>query len=283
MGTDSGEGFAADGEGPSRVVRLSPFKLASTAVSNEQFHAFVRATGYVTEAEQYGESFVFWLQVDSSRRAAIRRTVRELPWWLPVEGACWQRPHGPGSGTLDRLDHPVVHVSWNDAMAYCDWAGVYLPTEAQWEFAARGGLEGRRYPWGDELVDEGEGRCNLWHGRFPDLPRSPWFPDTVAVDRFEPNGYGLFNMAGNVWEWCADWFSPTYHADTPETDPVQHRASGRRSLRGGSFLCHDNYCNRYRVAGRNSNAPDASASNIGFRVALRGDPQDDPRGEGESI
>ena len=267
MGTDAvEEGFAEDGEGPAREVEVAPFAIARTAVTNAQFRAFVRATSYITEAEQAGSSFVFYLQVEPERRAVIRQVSRELPWWLPVEGACWQRPTGPGSWIHDRLDHPVVHVSWNDAAAYCAWADAQLPTEAQWEFAARGGLAGRRYAWGDELEPGGRRRCNIWQGEFPSRPAPGWSPGTVAASDFEPNGWGLHQMAGNTWEWCADWASADYHRSTALLDPLQDKPTGRRSLRGGSFLCHESYCNRYRVAARGSNTPDSSASNCGFRV-----------------
>lgn len=267
MGTDSLEGYAADGEGPSRLVRVGAFEIAATTVNNAEFREFVRATRYVTDAEQIGSSFVFWLQVDPELRQAARQVPRGLPWWLEVEAACWQRPEGPGSSILQRLDHPVVHVSWNDAQAYCEWAGLRLPTEAQWEYAARGGLDGKRYAWGDDIEPDGGDRCNIWHGRFPDQPAAPWRPGTLPARWFEPNGFGLYHAAGNVWEWCDDWFSPTYHQDTDRVDPHQTRITGRRSTRGGSFLCHVSYCNRYRVAGRNSNPPASSSSNCGFRVA----------------
>ncbi len=267
MGTDTAEGFAEDGEGPARRVVLSPFAIARTAVTNAQFRDFVRATAYVTEAEQAGFSFVFYLQLEPARRQAVRQVSRELPWWLPVEGACWQRPSGPGSAIHQRLRHPVVHVSWNDAAAYCAWAGLRLPTEAEWEYAARGGLQGMRYPWGHELEPQGQTRCHIWQGRFPAQPAAGWQPDTLPAASFAPNRIGLYDMAGNTWDWCADWFSPSYHRDTDNQDPLQRHASGRRSLRGGSFLCHESYCNRYRVAARGSNTPGSSSSNIGFRVA----------------
>jgi sulfatase modifying factor 1 len=267
MGTDDAEGHAEDGEGPSRRVTVSAFSISPTAVTNAEFREFVRATRYITDAEQVGSSFVFFLQADEAVRRAARVVPSGLPWWLPVEGACWQRPHGPGSSILDRLDHPVVHVSWRDAAAYCAWAGVRLPSEAQWEYAARGGLEGRRYPWGDDFDADGAGRCNTWRGDFPSRPAPPWRPDTMPAASHDPNGLGLYNLSGNVWEWCADWFSPTYHQDTAAHDPLQSRITGRRSMRGGSFLCHRSYCNRYRVAGRSSNAPASTSSNCGFRVA----------------
>jgi formylglycine-generating enzyme required for sulfatase activity len=267
MGSDDLDGFAEDGEGPARMVELSPFAIAPTAVTNAQFRAFVRATSYITEAEEVGFSFVFYLQVDPQVRRGIRQVSRELPWWLPVEGACWQRPAGPGSSIHDRLRHPVVHVSWNDAAAYCAWAGLRLPTEAEWEFAARGGLAGRRYPWGDAFEPDGQRHCNTWQGGFPSEPAPGWQPGTVAADVFPANGWGLHNMAGNAWEWCADWFSPDYHRETAARDPLQARPTGRRAMRGGSFLCHASYCNRYRVAARGANTPGSSTSNCGFRVA----------------
>jgi sulfatase modifying factor 1 len=267
MGSDSAEGYPEDGEGPSREVRLRPFSIAATAVTNAEFAAFVRATRYVTEAEAAGSSFVFWLQLDASARERVRRVSPTLPWWLEVDGACWQRPQGPGSSIEARADHPVVHVSWNDASAYCAWAGVRLPTEAQWEYAARGGLEGARFPWGDDFGHEGEGLCNTWRGDFPRHPRAPWQPDTMPVASHAPNGWGLYNMAGNVWEWCADWFSSRYHEEASVNEPRGSRPSGQRSMRGGSFLCHASYCHRYRVAGRHANTPSSSASHCGFRVA----------------
>lgn len=250
MGDDRGEGFPADGEAPARRVHVEPFRIGATTVTNAQFNEFVRATGHVTQAEQLGSSFVFYLQLAPQLRAQVRSYPQGLPWWLEVPDACWQRPHGPGSSAANRMDHPVVHVSWHDAHAYCDWAGARLPAEAQWEYAARGGLEGRRYAWGDTMPEPPP--CNIWRGDFPNKPAPGWQPDTLPVRSFEPNGFGLYQVAGNVWEWCADCFEA---GDT------------RRSMRGGSFLCHDSYCNRYRVAARSSNTPDSSASNIGFRVA----------------
>ena len=267
MGTDLPDGFPADGEGPPRKVTLRPFRIAAITVTNEQFAQFVRATGYITQAEEAGSSFVFYLQVPPQARAAIRRVPSGLPWWLEVGDACWQRPEGPGSHLRGRMDHPVVHVSWNDAQAYCEWAGASLPTEAQWECAARGGLEQRRCPWAN--AEPTAQRCNIWRGAVPNQPAEGWEPAPMPARSHAPNASGLYNMSGNGWEWCADAFHPHYHAITPATDPLQAEPTSRRSMRGGSFLCHDSYCNRYRVAARGSNTPESSASNIGFRVAAQ--------------
>jgi len=268
MGNDLADAVAADGEGPVRRVSITGFSIAPTTVTNRDFSEFVRATRYVTEAERFGASFVFYLQVPATERKQIRQVAAGLPWWLPVADASWQRPEGPGSHIYERLDHPVVHVSWNDAQAYCAWAGVRLPTEAEWECAARGGLDGRRFAWGDDLMQNGVPRCNVWRGSFPNAPQDHWQPAPVPVATGDPNGFGLFNTCGNVWEWCEDWFSPTYHQATTAGDPKFSRPTGRRSMRGGSFLCHDSYCNRYRVAARSSNKPESSSSNLGFRIAV---------------
>ena len=267
MGSDDPDGFVDDGEGPARDVSVDRFRIAPAAVTNREFNAFVRATRYLTDADRCGSSFVFYLQVPEAVRKTLRQVAAGLPWWLPVPYASWQRPEGAGSHIHDRLDHPVVHVSWNDATAYCRWAGVRLPTEAEWEYAARGGLENRRYPWGDELDPGGHPRCNIWRGSFPNAPATGWEPTTIAAAAGEANGYGLFNVAGNVWEWCADWFDNAYHHVAATRNPLGAKPTGRRSMRGGSFLCHDSYCNRYRVAARGCNTPESSSSNCGFRVA----------------
>ncbi len=267
MGSADREGFAEDGEGPVRTVAMSGFVIAAYTVTNAQFGAFVRATGFVTEAERCNWSFVFHASVPEPLKRRIPRAPAQTPWWLPVPRAYWAQPEGPGSTILERLDHPVVHVSWNDAQAFCRWAGARLPSEAQWEYAARGGLDGRAFPWGDELTPVGEHRCNVWQGDFPIRNTGDdGFVGTAPVDAYLPNGFGLYNVAGNVWEWCGDTFSPAYHRETSTFDPIFVEPSPARSLRGGSFLCHRSYCNRYRVAARSSNTPGTSASNIGFRV-----------------
>ena len=268
MGNDDGAAIAGDGEGPAREVTVSAFAIAPTAVTNAAFGAFVRATRYVTEAERVGSSFVFYRQLDEATRRGRKPLVPDLPWWLDVEGACWQRPEGPGSSLAQRMDHPVVHVAWQDAIAYCAWSGTRLPTEAEWEYAARGGQAGRRYPWGDDLAPAGRPRCNIWQGAFPNRPSAGWRPGTMPADAFEPNGHGLYNLVGNVWEWCSDWFLPGYHQRTGLVDPRQEEATGRRSLRGGSFLCEASYCFRYRVAARSSAPPSTTTSHCGFRVAM---------------
>jgi len=252
MGTEDKDGFTEDHEGPVREVTVASFAIDAYAVTNARFAEFVDATGYRTEAEQFGWTYVFAKFVSGHLRKSSPRP-QQTPWWCGVSGAYWRTPEGPGSGIEDRWDHPVVHISWNDAVAYCAWAGRRLPTEAEWEYAARGGLDQARYPWGDELTPGGEHRCNIWQGRFPARnTEEDGYVGTAPVDAFQPNGFGLYNVAGNVWEWCADWFD---------------EAHANRAMRGGSYLCHDSYCNRYRVAARTANTPDSSSGNLGFRTA----------------
>ena len=269
MGADDDVGFPDDGEGPVRTVRLSPFSMDRYAVTNRQFQTFVNATGYRTDAERFGWSFVFRRFVSKvTLRRGHAQEVQGLPWWYGVKGAYWVKPEGKGSTIEDRLDHPVVHVSHTDAGAYCTWAGVRLPTEAEWECAARGGLVGKRYVWGDELTPGGIHQCNIWQGTFPTHnTEEDGFAGTAPVHSFEPNGFGLYNMAGNVWEWCADWWSTRHPEERPLQDPVGPARGSSRVMRGGSYLCHHSYCNRYRVAARSSNTPDSSTGNCGFRVA----------------
>ena len=251
MGTDYAGGFPADGEGPVRPVKVDPFWMDATAVTTSSFGNFVEATGYKTEAEQFGWSFCFRSEQASQHVAAV-------PWWGKVDGINWRHSDGP--------DHPVVHVTWNDAAAYANWAGKRLPSEAEWEFAARGGLEQKLYAWGDELTPQGEHRANIWQGTFPtDNTAEDGYVFTAPVNAFAPNGYGLFNMAGNTWEWCADWFDAAWHITATYENPTGPPAGAARVMRGGSFLCHESYCNRYRVAARTQNTPDSSAANIGFR------------------
>jgi sulfatase modifying factor 1 len=273
MGDAFGEGYAADGEGPVHKVSVSPYFIDATTVANAAFARFVNATGYVTEAEQLGISAVFHLLFQGDRDEVVG-TPPGTPWWLVVRGASWRTPYGPGSSIARLQNHPVVQVTWNDARAYAAWAGKRLPTEAEWERAARGGLEGRRFPWGDDLHPRGTWACNIWQGEFPRSNTvEDGFVGTAPVKHYRPNGYGLWNAVGNVWEWTEDWFAAdTYQrrTGTPVVDPLgpeQPDASDRRVMRGGSYLCHDTYCYRYRVAARSANTPDSAASNIGFRCA----------------
>ena len=256
MGTDSAEGFAADGEGPVRPVKLDPFYIDVYPVTNRQFGEFVSATGYVTEAERFGWSFLFHTHVAPED---IVDRVAAVPWWCKVNGVTWRHPQQPEN-------HPVLHVSWNDAAEYCRWAGKRLPTEAEWEYAARGGLEQKLYAWGDDLTPEGRHMCNIWQGEFPDVDTAEDGYSAVGpADAFPANGYGLFGITGNAWEWCADWFDNSYHLITTRVNPIGPRRGNTKVMKGGSFLCHKSYCNRYRVAARTSNTPDSASENIGFR------------------
>ena len=266
MGSDGPMAHADDGEGPVRVVEVQPFRIAPTAVTNSEFNRFVSATGYKTEAERFGWSFVFsqFIKIESADDLPASQGA---PWWRAMPKASWREPEGPGSDIDDRSDHPVVHVSWNDAIAYCNWTGLRLPTEAEWEFAARGGLEQKLYPWGDELTPGGRHRMNVWQGDFPVRnTAADGYISTAPVTAYEANGFGLSNMTGNVWEWCADWF---LNRDSHKfrVGPPRPTHSEGKVLRGGSYLCHESYCNRYRVSARSHNTPDSSTGNASFRCA----------------
>jgi formylglycine-generating enzyme len=240
MGTDGPDAIPGDGEAPAREVEVAPFAIDAYAVTVHRFARFVEETGHLTDAEREGWSFVFAGRLPDDFPPT--RALAAAPWWRVVHGASWREPDGPGS--IARPDHPVVHVSYRDAIAFCAWAGARLPSEAEWEYAARAGSQ-ERFPWGDEL---GERNCNVFRGSFPDGSA-----DTVPVDAYAPNAFGLHNVIGNVWEWSADAFGP-----------------GTRAIRGGSYTCHDAHCTRYRLSARTGNAPDASMGNLGFRVAATG-------------
>lgn len=268
MGDCTGDGNRGDGETPVHEVFVSKFEIDATSVTNAQFALFIAATGYRTEAETFGFSAVFHLAIDAPAED-IMRPAAGTPWWFGVRGADWSHPYGRNSSLEGLEDHPVVHVSWNDAVAYCSWADRWLPSEAQWERASRGGLDGARYPWGDVFRDTAtaEWPCNIWQGTFPkkNTADDGWLT-TARVTSFEPNGYGIWQTVGNVWEWCNDWFSTDYYRSTPGADPAGPFRGQARVLRGGSYLCHDSYCNRYRNSARSSNTPDSSTGNAGFRT-----------------
>jgi len=266
MGTDDERGYPADGEGPIHEVELGTYEIGATTVTNDEFAAFIDATGYVTTAEHYGNSFVFGGLLPDDFPPT--QGVASAPWWRLVEGSSWRRPEGPHSDVAARGDHPVVHVSWLDAIAFCEWSGTRLPTEAEWERAARGGLNGVHFPWGDDLEPDDRHLMNVFQGEFPggDTGADGWV-GTCPVGSYPPNGFGLFETTGNVWEWCADWFDPGYYSVSPSVDPTGPPSGSRRVMRGGSYLCHHSYCWRYRVDARSSNTPDSTAGNIGFRVA----------------
>lgn len=266
MGGDDPCGIVEDGEGPVREVWLSDYLIDATVVSNAAFAAFCAETGYVTDAERFGWSFVFFAALHpDAAHFVIDEQVAAAPWWLAVKHTHWRCPDGPGSDYQGLADHPVVHVSWNDARAYAAWAGKRLPTEAEWEKAARGGLDGAMFPWGDELLPRGQHMCNIWQGQFPHVNLGKdGFLTTAPVRSFPPNGYGLYQMAGNVWEWCEDDFTTSRHADAAAPSATPGNA-GAKVIKGGSYLCHASYCNRYRVAARSFNTGQSSTAHMGFR------------------
>ncbi|KPD10899.1 sulfatase modifying factor 1 (C-alpha-formyglycine- generating enzyme 1) [Phaeobacter sp. 11ANDIMAR09] len=254
-----------DGEDPMRKTRIKPFRMGATSVTNAQFKAFVEATGYVTEAERFGWSFVFWAQVPESLGAT--QGVIDIEWWRRVDGANWRDINGPGTMAEHwHPDHPVVQVSWNDARAYADWVGGRLPTEAEWEHAARGGMGDVRFPWGDQEPNDTDFQpCNIWQGRFPEVNTAKdGFAATAPAQFYDPNGYGLYNLVGNVWEWTAE----AYRIKSLKKHVRQRLAGmkGYKLSKGGSFLCHKSYCYRYRIAARSGTSPDSATTHQGFRV-----------------
>ena len=292
MGGDNNQ--ASEDEYPKHKVQVDPFYMDVTEVTNAQFKKFTDATGYVTTAERKPD----WEEIKKTVPpgtpkppdnvlVAASLVFRQADgpvdlnnfnqWWSWVEGASWRHPQGPGSSIEGKDDYPVVHVSWDDAQAYCKWAGKRLPTEAEWEFAARGSLVNNIYPWGNEHVNQGAPKANSWEGKFPYLnEKKDGYVTAAPVKSFAANGYGLYDMAGNVWEWCSDWYHHDYYQQLkgkltvnpqgPDKsyDP-QEPYNAKRSLRGGSFLCNDSYCSGYRVARRMKSSPDTGLEHTGFR------------------
>lgn len=250
MGTNDGFPY----EGPAHAVTVKSFWMDRHEVTVAEFARFVKATGYRTEAERFGWSGVFDLKEGI---------------WKRVDGADWRHPEGPGSTA--KPNEPVTQVSWNDAAAYARWAKKRLPTEAEWERAARGGLADKTYPWGNDLCPNKRHRANLWQGEFPyHNTGADGYVRRAPVGNFPPNGYGLYDMAGNVWEWCADWYDERYYAGSPKADPPGPARGEERVLRGGSWMCSENYCQGYRVAARSKAAPDTALNNLGFRCVQDG-------------
>ncbi len=281
-------------EKPAHRVRVDGFWMDETDVTNTQFREFVEATGYVTTAEKKPDLEEIMKQVPPgtpppAKELLVPGSVVFTPpdqpvaldnpgqWWKWTPGADWRHPEGPGSSLQGKDDHPVVHVSWHDAVAYARWAGKRLPTEAQWEYAARGGLEGKTYVWGDEKFNEDRAQCNIWQGHFPDHNTAKdGYLRTSPVKAFPPNGYGLYDMAGNVWQWCDDWFLPEAYRGRagggivvnptgPEHSFDPRLRPPERVHRGGSFLCCDGYCFNYRPSARMGCTPDTGMSHVGFR------------------
>jgi formylglycine-generating enzyme required for sulfatase activity len=295
MGSDGPE--ARPMESPVHQVRVDGFWMDVAEVTNAQFAAFAKATGYVTIAEKVPTLEEIMAQLppgtpppskDVLQAGSLVFTPPDHPvplnnvaaWWYWTLGSNWRHPEGPDNGIEDRPDHPVVHIAWDDAVAYCRWAGKRLPTEAEWEFAARGGLEGARFVWGDTLRLKEKPMANIWHGRFPDdNTAEDGYVLTAPVKSYPPNKYGLYDMAGNVWEWCSDWYRPDTYRQRQQKTAVNPAGPNKsfnptdpyspsRVIRGGSFLCHVSYCESYRPGARRGSAVDTGLSHLGFRCVM---------------
>jgi formylglycine-generating enzyme required for sulfatase activity len=246
MGTNDGMNY----EAPAHEVTVKSFWMDKSEITVAEFAKFIAVTGYKTEAEKFGWSGVFNLKTGE---------------WEKVDGADWRHPDGPQSKAAP--DEPVCQVSWNDAVEYAKWAGKRLPTEAEWEYAARGGLAGKEYAWGDDLRPNGKPVANWWQGRFPDNNTSEdGFLGRAPVRSFAPNGFGLYDVTGNVWEWCADWYAEDYYLKAARENPTGPGGGTERVIRGGSWMCAENFCNNYRVAARSHATPDSGLNNLGFRL-----------------
>lgn len=267
MGAAKGR-YPDDLDSPRRRVFVSPFRLGRTAVTNRQWAAFAEESGYRTVAEREGWSFVFHLFLADP--LGYVEHPPQTPWWRAVGGASWAAPEGPGSDWRDKADHPAVHLSWFDAQAMAEYLGLRLPTEAEWEFAARGGLKHARFPWGNDLVPASGHRHNTWQGEFPRVNSADdGFVGTCPADHFPPNAYGFHNLTGNVWEWTGTKFGPLPEGDgkLPPRDPQGPAEGPGYVIRGGSYLCHVSYCERYQVHSRTHNTPDSSTGHMGMRLA----------------
>lgn len=263
LGSNDSESSVEDGETIRRKVTINSFYMDKYAVTNEQFSQFIKETGYVTEAERYGWSFVFYSFIRDVNESDLLGSSPHTPWWHAVNGANWKYPEGRNSSIANRLRHPVVHVSWNDAKAYANWAGKRLPTESEWEYAAASGVIDRTYPWGNELHLNGIHHCNIWQGEFPSVNNGDdGYIGTAPVDSFEANDFGLYNMSGNVWEWCEDIYNTQFAREA-----VLQMESNVRVIKGGSYLCHHSYCNRYRISARTFNTANSTTGHMGFRCA----------------
>ena len=263
MGADDGP-HKEDGEGPVRAIFVDRFKISTTAISNSNFREFIKATNYRTLAEEIGSSFVFFGFLDTPNDYDSSSLS---PIWRSVRGACWHAPEGPDSNVFERANHPVVHISLRDALAFCDWNNIRLLSEAEWEYSARGGLDGMRFPWGNNLRCNGHKMANIWEGSFPgfDKNNSKKF-GTVKVNSFDPNNFGLYNMIGNTWELVSDRFT-NLHSPRNQKNPHGPLNGDSFVGKGGSYLCHHSYCARYRVSSRQAIKFDTTTGNIGFRVA----------------
>ncbi|WP_255606291.1 formylglycine-generating enzyme family protein [Nitratireductor rhodophyticola] len=254
-----------DGEGPRRQMRLSPYRIETVPVTNARFAAFVRETGYVSLAERFGWGPVF--RPFLANPESVKPSATATPWWGRGDGAAWFQPEGPGSSVADRADHPVVHIAWDDARAFAAWAGGRLPTEAEWETAARGTLTDPVFVWGDEPPSPDAPPCNIFVGRFPyGSARKPPYRGTTPVGSYSPNSIGLFDMAGNVWEWVADAFHVRSLSRAAKARNALAAQANEKVMKGGSFLCHESYCDRYRISARSGVAADSGASNTGMRI-----------------
>ena len=265
--------IVADGEAPARRVQITEFYMDVHEVSNAEFARFVKDTNYKTEAEKFGDSFVMDYFLSNQTLSTVSQAVKDAPWWVPVKGATWLHPEGPDSDIRQRLDHPVLHVSWNDAQAFCRWAGKRLPTEAEWEYACRAGREDRHFPWGNKWMPNDQYYGNVWTGEFPTVnDAQDGFDKTAPVTAFPNSKFGLKNMVGNVWEWTSDYWTIRHNALILHKDPTGPESGKDKVKKGGSFMCNKSYCYRYRCAARSQNTPDSSAHNLGFRCAARTDP-----------